>query len=54
MPVTTLRRGMAKGREWADRYGRRRAFNPGYASVGVPVPQAQLMQAIAQAIMDLP
>lgn len=52
LPVAPLQRAWRqRGREWADRYGTRRAANPGYVSVGVPVPRAELMQAIAQAMM---
>ena len=52
LPVAPLQRAWRqRGREWADRYGRRRAVNPGYVSVGVPVPRGELLHAIAAAMM---
>ena len=40
-----------QGREWIKRYGQRRALNPGYISTSVPVPRAELMQSIAEAMI---
>lgn len=52
LPVAPLQRAWRLyGREWIKRYGIRRALNPGYASVGVPVPRDVLMRAIAEAMM---
>ena len=52
LPVAPLQRAWRQhGREWAERYGQRRAVNPGYVSVGVPVPRGELLHAIAQAMM---
>ncbi|WP_419816148.1 hypothetical protein [Glacieibacterium sp.] len=52
LPVAPLQRAWRqRGRAWVERYGTRRAFNPGYVSVGVPVPRPVLMGAIAEAMM---
>lgn len=51
MPVVPLQRAWRQqGREWIDRYGQRRARNPGYVSVSVPVPRGVVMQAIVEAM----
>jgi hypothetical protein len=51
LPVVPLQRAWRQhGREWLERYGTRRAQNPGYVSVGVPVPRDVLLTAIAQAM----
>jgi len=42
------------GRDWLDRYGQRRARNPGYVSTSVPVPIATLMQAMVAAMLVVP
>lgn len=39
------------GRQWISLYGTRSAQNPGYVSVGVPVPRPVLMQAIVEAML---
>ena len=52
LPVAPLQRAWRqRGREWIRRYGTRRAQNPGYVSVGVPVPRAVLVAAIAEAMI---
>ncbi|NIJ32799.1 hypothetical protein [Sphingomonas oligoaromativorans] len=52
MPVAALQRAWRQhGRQWIREYGQRRAQNPGYVSVCVPVPRAVLMWAIADAMM---
>ena len=52
LPVAPLQRAWRlNGREWIERYGERRALNPGYCSASVPVPIAALMQAIAAAMV---
>ncbi len=52
LPVAPLQRAWRqRGREWVEQYGTRRAINPGYVSVGIPVPRAALMAAIAEAMM---
>jgi hypothetical protein len=52
LPVVPLQRAWRQhGREWVERYGTRRAANPGYVSASVPVPRAALMRAIADAMM---
>lgn len=52
LPVAPLQRAWRqRGREWVQRYGTRRATNPGYVSVGVPVPRPALMMAIAEAMI---
>ena len=52
LPVAPLQRAWRqRGREWIVAYGTRRARNPGYVSVGVPVPRDVLMQAIVDAMM---
>lgn len=51
LPVVPLQRAWRqRGREWLVRYGTRRARNPGYISVSVPVPIDVLMQAIIDAM----
>ena len=52
LPVVPLQRAWRqRGREWIKTYGQRRAQNPGYVSVSVPVPRAVLMCAIVDAMM---
>lgn len=51
MPVVPLQRAWRQqGRDWIERYGQRRARNPGYVSVSVPVPRGVVMQAIVEAM----
>lgn len=51
LPVAPLQRAWRqRGKEWIVAYGTRRARNPGYVSVGVPVPRDVLMQAIVDAM----
>lgn len=51
MPVPALQRARRQhGRQWISMYGTRLAYNPGYVSVGVPVPRGVLMQAIVEAM----
>lgn len=56
LPVQPLQRAWRQqGRAWIGEYGQRRALNPGYVSVGVPVPRSVLMHAIVEAmIVGLP
>lgn len=52
LPVAPLQRAWRMhGREWIASYGQRRALNPGYVSVGVPVPRQELMEAIVRALV---
>jgi hypothetical protein len=52
MPVVPLQRAWRMhGRKWLQLYGTRRARNPGYVSVSVPVPRHVLVQAIAEAML---
>lgn len=52
LPVVPLQRAWRHhGRAWIKEYGQRRAQNPGYVSVSVPVPRAVLMWAIVDAMM---
>jgi hypothetical protein len=52
LPVMPLQRAWRqRGREWIGDYGQRRAQNPGYVSVNVPVPKAVLMWAIVDAMI---
>ena len=52
LPVAPLQRAWRQhGRQWIKRYGQRRAQNPGYVSVSVPVPRAVLMRAIVEAMV---
>ena len=52
LPVVPLQRAWRQhGRQWIKEYGQRRAQNPGYVSVGVPVPRGVLMWAIVDAMM---
>lgn len=52
MPVVPLQRAWRRyGREWIERYGQRRAQNTGYVSVSVPVPRAELMWAVVDAMI---
>jgi len=52
LPVAPLQRAWRRhGREWIKRYGQRRAQNPGYVSVSVPVPRTELMWAIVDAMV---
>jgi hypothetical protein len=52
LPVVPLQRAWRQhGRRWLEEYGTRRARNPGYVSVGVPVPRAVLLSAIAEAMV---
>jgi hypothetical protein len=51
LPVVPLQRAWRQhGRTWLQLYGTRRAQNPGYVSVNVPVPRGVLMQAIVEAM----
>jgi len=51
LPVAPLQRAWRqRGRQWIVTYGTRRARNPGYVSVSVPVPIDVLMQAIVDAM----
>lgn len=51
LPVPALQRAWRQhGRQWIGLYGQRRAQNPGYTSVSVPVPRGVLMQAIVEAM----
>jgi hypothetical protein len=51
LPVPALQRAWRQhGRQWVGLYGQRRAVNPGYTSVSVPVPRGVLMQAIVEAM----
>lgn len=51
LPVPALQRAWRQhGRGWIGLYGQRRAENPGYTSVSVPVPRGVLMQAIVEAM----
>jgi len=51
IPVVPLQRAWRqRGRQWIVAYGTRRAHNPGYVSVSVPVPIGVLMQAIVDAM----
>lgn len=51
IPVAALQRAWRQhGRAWIGLYGTRRAENPGYVSVSVPVPRGVLMQAIVEAM----
>ncbi|MGW8135550.1 hypothetical protein ACWGNZ_07915 [Sphingomonas zeae] len=52
LPVVPLQRAWRQhGRKWINLYGARSAQNPGYVSVGVPVPRHVLMQAIVEAMV---
>lgn len=52
LPVPALQRAWRMfGRDWIKHYGKRRAYNPGYVSVSVPVPKTELIWAIAQAMI---
>ncbi|TZG26555.1 hypothetical protein FYJ91_12910 [Sphingomonas montanisoli] len=52
LPVVPLQRAWRMhGREWIGLYGQRRAVNPGYVSVSVPVPRSALISAIAEAMI---
>lgn len=52
LPVVPLQRAWRQhGRKWINLYGTRSAQNPGYVSVGVPVPRHVLMQAIVEAMV---
>lgn len=51
LPVPALQRAWRlHGRQWIGLFGQRRAENPGYTSVSVPVPRGVLMQAIVEAM----
>jgi hypothetical protein len=55
LPVVPLQRAWRQqGRSWIDLYGQRRARNPGYVSVSVPVPRTVLMWAIVDAMVVSP
>lgn len=55
LPVPALQRAWRQhGREWIERYGTRRALNPGYVTVSVPVPRDVLLRAIAEALIVNP
>lgn len=52
LPVAPLQRAWRlHGRQWIKDYGQRRAQNPRYVSVSVPVPRAVLMCAIVDAMV---
>jgi hypothetical protein len=52
LPVLPLQRAWReRGRTWIGLYGQRRAHNPSYVSVSVPVPRAVLMQGIVEAML---
>lgn len=52
LPVVPLQRAWRQhGRKWVELYGQRRARNPGYVSVSVPVPRGVLMQAVVEAML---
>jgi len=52
LPVPPLQRAWRhNGRRWIERYGVRRAHNPGYVTANVPVPRPVLMQAIVDAMI---
>jgi hypothetical protein len=51
LPVPALQRAWRQhGRQWIGLYGQRRAQNPSYVTVSVPVPRGVLMQAIVEAM----
>lgn len=51
LPVPAPQRAWRQhGRQWIGLYEKRRAQNPGYLSVRVPVPRGVLMQAIVEAM----
>jgi len=51
LPVPALQRAWRQhGRGWIGLYGERRAVNPRYTSVSVPVPRTVLMQAMVEAM----
>jgi hypothetical protein len=51
LPVPQLQRAWRRhGRDWLSQYGTKRASNPGYTSVSVPVPRDVLLSAIAEAM----
>jgi hypothetical protein len=55
IPVAPLQRAWRqRGRSWIRTYGTRRAANPGYTTVSVPVPRPILLQAIAEAMIVEP
>lgn len=52
LPVAPLQRAWRqRGRQWVERFGQRRARNPGYVSASVPVPIETLMPAMAEAML---
>jgi hypothetical protein len=52
LPVAPLQRAWRLfGRRWLDRYGQRRARNPGYVSASVPVPIGELMRGMVAAML---
>lgn len=52
LPVAPLQRAWRmNGRAWIDRFGQRRARNPGYVTANVPVPIGTLMHAMARAMV---
>jgi hypothetical protein len=52
LPVVPLQRAWRlHGRQWIQCYGQRRARNPGYVSVSVPVPREALMRALTDAML---
>ena len=54
LPVMPLQRACRQyGREWIKEYGQRRAQNPGYVSVSVPLPKTVLMWAIVDVMKSL-
>lgn len=51
LPVVPLQRAWRqRGKVWLSQFGTRRAHNPGYVTVGVPVPRGVLMEAIVEAM----
>ena len=52
LPVVPLQRAWRlHGRRWINLYGQRRAHNQGYVSTNVPVPVAQLMRGMVDAML---
>jgi hypothetical protein len=52
LPVAPLQRAWRQhGREWIQIYGQRRAKNVGYLSTSTPVPIAELLRSMAEAML---
>jgi hypothetical protein len=52
LPVAPLQRAWRQhGRSWLKLSGTRRATNPGYVSVSVPVPRGVLVHSMAEAML---